>query len=998
MENILNKGPTTIRKLFAFMAVLLVLVLPSFMFFAQDANATGTAAGQLIQNRATAEYTDAADPTNTVLTSTSNQVTTEVLPRYVFTITPNGTVGGPPFAYDKSVTAGGIVTNTYILQNTSNTPDTYNINVAYLGSTLAIQNVHLYAEPLTGATNPGVPDAAEEKAINFNTGTVTVAADNSARLFVVFQASPAATAGQIAFVNVVGTSQGAAALLPPQVVTDNDNVSRTTLTDDAVVDFSKTVDKGSANPNDTLRYDIDMKNNGNAPARNISFTDNIPAGSLYQISPPASFSGGVGTITYWSGPNGTGSQIGAPADNSGSSRGTDSNVMSIKFESDPLAVTNNVTVTFYVKVNANITPASDIRNTIITHYATTAAPAVDIPGSFGPIITTINTKTAVYITAGAPGPGQTATSATPANSDGIPVEDTNHTDAVTQTSVAAGQTINFQHIIVNRGNATDVFELTNVVTGQALPNGTQIGYTYLNGLDITDSNGNTPDVTVGPNSSLTILVKVTIPPNAPATTVDSIITTTATSTIIGTPFGAGAGYNTSDNTRSIVSAITAASVDITNIIDGTILSDGPVTLVSSANAVGTSVTYPLNVKNSGSLADIFILSLDGASTTPAGSVVSFASVGARTTGSGYTANSVNVTDVFGIAVNNTIVIGGQSLTVASVSTSGHNPGTITFTQTLFDTTPPNNTVVKVGSAITQVNLGPNGSPTDNLDVVAIVTVPLGTAPTVTDYDLYYKATSNNNPAANDIVLDHLNVPSFTTYVLSSNNTATMPRGGTVFYNHSIQNTGNTDEFFTINVPSPSATSTAGLLYQLLAANGVTTLGNGNSVSGVTIPPNGSFAFQVKVSAPVGALLTSEMNIISATETSVGGVSGTNPQTNTDTTTVIAGLINLNKSVDKPSALPGEVLTYTIKYRNVGPTTARNVIVSDIIPTNTTIVNGSLKFSPVVGGPFTDASAFAEVIAGTVKFYVGSGGSAATDTGGDVPSLTEGYVQFQVTID
>ena len=96
-----------------------------------------------------------------------------------------------------------------------------------------------------------------------------------------------------------------------------------------------------------------------------------------------------------------------------------------------------------------------------------------------------------------------------------------------------------------------------------------------------------------------------------------------------------------------------------------------------------------------------------------------------------------------------------------------------------------------------------------------------------------------------------------------------------------------------------------------------------------------------------------------------------PSNNTDSadiTVQVAPLITVTKTVDKTSAKPGETLTYTITYENIGDGNARDVYFVDLIPENTTYVIGSaagagttIKFQHVDGGPF-DSSETAPVTA------------------------------------
>jgi len=49
---------------------------------------------------------------------------------------------------------------------------------------------------------------------------------------------------------------------------------------------------------------------------------------------------------------------------------------------------------------------------------------------------------------------------------------------------------------------------------------------------------------------------------------------------------------------------------------------------------------------------------------------------------------------------------------------------------------------------------------------------------------------------------------------------------------------------------------------------------------------------------------------------------------------------LDKSVDKNSAEPGETLSYTITYTNVGEGNANTIIILETIPTNSTYITDS----------------------------------------------------------
>jgi uncharacterized repeat protein (TIGR01451 family) len=64
----------------------------------------------------------------------------------------------------------------------------------------------------------------------------------------------------------------------------------------------------------------------------------------------------------------------------------------------------------------------------------------------------------------------------------------------------------------------------------------------------------------------------------------------------------------------------------------------------------------------------------------------------------------------------------------------------------------------------------------------------------------------------------------------------------------------------------------------------------------------------------------------------------------NTTVTSINLSTSSKAVDKASAVPGDVLTYTIVVRNTGPTNAANATLADVLPAHTTYVNGSVTGS------------------------------------------------------
>lgn len=63
-------------------------------------------------------------------------------------------------------------------------------------------------------------------------------------------------------------------------------------------------------------------------------------------------------------------------------------------------------------------------------------------------------------------------------------------------------------------------------------------------------------------------------------------------------------------------------------------------------------------------------------------------------------------------------------------------------------------------------------------------------------------------------------------------------------------------------------------------------------------------------------------------------------------------MNVYKSADKSTAIPGDTITYTIDYENIGYGDAYDVIVKDTIPTETTYASSNPTYDSVTGSTYT----------------------------------------------
>jgi len=507
----------------------------------------------------------------------------------------------------------------------------------------------------------------------------------------------------------------------------------------------------------------------------------------------------------------------------------------------------------------------------------------------------------------------------------------------------------------------------------------------------------------------------------------------AISTNGGTPLGLTAGTTTTDTTANIIGAISAPSVTLLNENSGTPSSTVD-TFTESAN--GATVAFPLNVNNGGSSNDTFNLT---APTLPAGASVLFYPELASTTGSSPTSTTITVASTTGIAVGSPIIVNGQTLAVGTIVGN-----VITFAngEKLVDTSTTDTTVIVPGN--TPITSTGSLAPAANFQVVGIVTIPANAPPTSVANNVSFTATSTNNGTITSSQPDSIVIPNFRTFTFVADRSGTAPRGGVLFYSHTITNTGNIDELFNISIP---ANVVGGMTYQLIDElgnpQGIGPFVTGRSVT-VAVGANHTYTFQLKVTVPSSfPLNATDSKDITVTETLGGG-----SKINTDQTTAIDGLISLTKSAetfmpasntgthttDDPlnavavlssfdaagsTAKPGQVIEYRVKYTNISSQTATKVVITDQIPANTTYIKGSLRvergsvFSaaslvtqtdlantvPAVGPDLADAIGAPGTVTG-VTFRVDSATApspATASSGGDVLQGDSGFVVFRVQV-
>ena len=207
---------------------------------------------------------------------------------------------------------------------------------------------------------------------------------------------------------------------------------------------------------------------------------------------------------------------------------------------------------------------------------------------------------------------------------------------------------------------------------------------------------------------------------------------------------------------------------------------------------------------------------------------------------------------------------------------------------------------------------------------------------------------------------------------------------TVTFAHTISNVGNGPDQLTVGATSRSGWTTR--VYLDVDNSGTLTAADQLLTSPVSLAMTASAAILVQEDVPASAVRGTTDSV------DVRVTSGFDPAMSdvvVDATGIrTAGIrVDLTKSVDRPTATVGDVLTYTVGYSAVGSGTATAVQITDALPLGISYVPGTLR---VRGAGVTDA---ADGDAGTFD----AANDAALFQVGNVAAGQSGSVTFQARV-
>lgn len=300
--------------------------------------------------------------------------------------------------------------------------------------------------------------------------------------------------------------------------------------------------------------------------------------------------------------------------------------------------------------------------------------------------------------------------------------------------------------------------------------------------------------------------------------------------------------------------------------------------------------------------------------------------------------------------------------VLSYSNPGHSASGVVLTETVpigttFNAAGSDMSWVETpsGSGIYKLSLGTLASGatgTKNFAVTVKYPAAAGLASlqntaTIADDGLYEADVNPSDNTATDI--DALNAAPAFSLSKTDGVMSTMP-GSTLTYTLNYSNTGNQDgtgAVLTETVPVGTTFVSAGSSAWNGCSNGapagtICTLAVGNVP---VIGGAGSATFVITVNNPATANLASIINSASITDDGANSASAVTANTSDTDTLNATPDLTLTKMPDISNAVPGQTITYTINYSNIGNQGAEGVVITETVPTHTSFSGSNWTCTP-----------------------------------------------------
>ncbi|MBX2882659.1 MAG: DUF11 domain-containing protein [Granulosicoccus sp.] len=973
-----------------------------------------TKAGAPIKNVATVTYEDAA---GNVYTAYSNEAVVTVAQIYSATLGVDINLSAAP---------GQTVYLPYVLTNTGNGPDTFDLTA--VDGITGSDSIDADAITIYHDTNGNGEPSAGEPAISSITIDGSDPVANSVNLVVAVEVPTSATDLQTLGITLTARAQEGTGVAVVGSVTDltagggldtfdDTNESLITVTGDAVLVVTKSSVHDTAN--NRITYTVTVKNNGNRPAENVVIWDGLPAGTTYFSSSVSGLLTSNGDIVDTSATldetlinqdlNADGDLLDASEADLGFDVNTDTDfldtgVAGVYAIDASLVPTATVSLTFTVSYDPDALGGGyQIQNVGHVTADLNQSGGPDLPVSSVPVSDSVVQTYDVTISDTGTGVGAGVNDG--GDDDGV-IDGDQLVD-----SIASGGIVEYSTIITNTGNGPDVFELS------AAPNNFPAGtvFTFWDAAGTTqliDSNSSlgadTGEMLAG--ASLTIRVKANLPNGVSGDDAGAEYQATVTAQSARDPSGTPASSDVFLSLTTIVAAV----ADIHATDNGVLGSDQDplgspdyIPAVTYEVTLGSTLNIPVFIDNESTLPDAYQLNV----------------------GSSWDGTTLGALPA-GWSVNLHVGDGAGNPTGAPITSTTSLPGgTIDYE------------IVAVVSIPADVTQAVDDFSFDNDGDTVLETLDENSDGDG-DYPLFFQIVSTSS-GATDIVLDAVDVDASHSLALTPIGSQQVEAGGTATYSHTITNTGNVTEIVEITSANSQPgwsnnvsidtdgngvadTTMANLVTGTLPLNITVLQGSGTPVTIVVtdalgdgfpelaIPPGADLPIEVNVFAPAtDPLGTIDVLTITATNADV-------TVSVTDSTEIIDSLVRLVKTVavdndcngtaDTPflenqTALvePGQCAIWQIIANNQSANDAYNVVVTDTIMAFTTYEAGSLEMCVSSGCPLASVSDSTgndngEISGNDVKFYLGTGANAATPEGGTLIAGEFATMRFRVKVD
>ena len=230
--------------------------------------------------------------------------------------------------------------------------------------------------------------------------------------------------------------------------------------------------------------------------------------------------------------------------------------------------------------------------------------------------------------------------------------------------------------------------------------------------------------------------------------------------------------------------------------------------------------------------------------------------------------------------------------------------------------------------------------------------------------------------------------------LTANGAQSTNSGSVVYYPHTLTNTGNGGDAFSLTTGNAGGFSMASV--QIYADNGSGAPTGPAITSTGTIAAGAAFKFIVVATLP-GTATTGQTNTVTVTGTS--GFDATKLASNTDVTTVTANaVVTLTKAVSAATgAAPSGPYKYTLTYTNTGNSTATSVAITDIIPAGMTYVPNSARWTVTGATALSDAGGSSGSAPNTLISSYTIGTKTFLATLNQVTAGQSGSISFDVNV-